>query len=253
MLLKRVARWLRRGEEPTEVREETWQRVESRLLCIAHLGLEDRKRLRVLARQFLAEKEFHGAQGFVLTDEVVLCIALQACLLILNLDLAAYRGWVGVVVYSGDFLIPREVTDEAGVVHEYDEPALGEAWPGGPVVLSWSEDSEDAGGANVVIHEFAHKLDMLNGVVDGRPLLPEGLDPIAWSADIEAARASVARLVTRGLPTYLDPYAAEDAAEFFAVASEAFFDDPRGLQRAHPKVYELLARFYRQDPAVPAP
>lgn len=252
MVFKRVVRWLRGNQRPA-VGEETWQRVEARLRCLGHLNATDRQRLRNLCLDFLAEKEFHGAHGFVLTDDILLAIALQACLPILNLGLEAYRGWIGVVVYRGDFMIPREVVDEAGVIHEYDEPALGEAWPGGPVILSWPDDPAAVDGANVVIHEFAHKLDMLDGQVDGRPLLPGGLAPSRWSAEMEAARQSVARLVERGLPTYLDPYAAEDGAEFFAVASEAFFDDPQGLRRAHPKVYELLARFYRQDPAAPKP
>lgn len=153
------------------------------------------------------------------------------------------------MVYPGDFVIPRHQTDEAGVVHEYDDTVLGEAWEGGPVLLSWFDDPDGAGGANVVIHEFAHKLDMLNGAVDGLPPLAGGLSAQDWAEGMEAAYEALCRLVDRGLPTFLDPYAAQDPGEFFAVTSEAFFQEPRGLLAAHPQVYRLLARYYRQNPA----
>jgi Mlc titration factor MtfA (ptsG expression regulator) len=248
-MLKLLRRWLGRDAERPTVAPELWARVEAPLACLAHLGAPDRQRLRELALAFLAEKQFHGANGFELSDAVMLSIALQACLPILNLGLAAYRGWVGVVVYPGDFVIPRRHTDADGVVHEYDDTVLGEAWEGGPVLISWFDDPEDAGGANVVIHEFAHKLDMANGAVDGLPPLPGDLSRQEWAAGMEAAYEALCRHVDRGLPTFLDPYASQDPAEFFAVASEAFFQEPAGLRAAHPRVYRLLARYYRQDPA----
>ena len=120
-------------------------------------------------------KEFHGAQGLRLTDEMLLGIALQACLPILNKGLDAYRSWVGVIVYPGNFVIPRHEMDEDGVVHEYDDEVLGEVWEGGPVVLSWFPGHLAPDGVNVVIHEFAHKLDMENGGADGFPRLPAGM------------------------------------------------------------------------------
>jgi len=244
-----LRRWLGHAPERPTVTPELWARVEAPLACLAHLDAADRQRLRDLALDFLAEKQFHGASGFALSDEVILSIALQACLPILNLGLAAYRGWVGVVVYPGGFVIPRSQADENGVVHEYDDTVLGEAWEGGPVLVSWFDDPAESGGANVVIHEFAHKLDMLNGAVDGLPELPGDLPREEWAQGMEAAYDSLCRLVERGLPTFLDPYASQDPAEFFAVASEAFFQEPEGLLAAHPPVYRLLARFYRQDPA----
>lgn len=248
-MFESLRRWLGRKEERPTVAPEMWDKVEAPLVCLAHLAEPDRRRLRELAVDFLAEKQFHGANGFELSDEIMLSIALQACLPILELGLAAYRGWVGVVVYPGDFVVPRHVTDEDGVVHEYDDTVLGEAWEGGPVLLSWFDDPDEAGGANVVIHEFAHKLDMMNGAVDGLPPLPGDLSRQDWAEGMEAAFDALCRQLDRGLPTFLDPYASQDPAEFFAVASEAFFQEPAGLLAAHPRVYRLLARFYRQDPA----
>lgn len=245
--------WLRRklARSPARplVEPRQWADAEAPLICLRHLDEADRQRLRDLSLDFLATKEFHGAQGFELTDEILLSIALQACLPVLNLGLDAYRGWVGVVVYPGDFVIPRSVVDEDGVVHEYTETVMGEAWEGGPVVLSWSHDPREEDAPNVVIHEFAHKLDMLNGAVDGLPDLPGDFSRQEWATDMMAAYEALCRQVDRGLPTFLDPYASEDPAEFFAVASEAFFQQPTGLLSAHPRVYRLLARFYRQDPA----
>jgi hypothetical protein len=248
-MLNTLRRWLGRGARHPAVPPELWNRVEAPLACLAHLHPADRQRLRELALDFLAHKQFYGANGFQLNDQVMLSIALQACLPILNLGLAAYRGWVGVVVYPGDFVVPRRITDEDGVVHEYDDTVLGEAWEGGPVLVSWFDDAREAGGANVVIHEFAHKLDMLNGAVDGLPALPGDLSRQEWAAGMMAAYEALCRQVDRGLPTFLDPYASQDPAEFFAVASESFFQEPAGLLAAHPQVYRLLARFYRQDPA----
>lgn len=248
-MLDVLRRWLGHPPARASVATETWQRVETPLTCLNHLGETERLRLRTLALDFLAEKEFHGANGLALTDDMLLSIALQACLPILNLGLAAYRGWVGVVVYAGDFVIPRRHLDEDGVIHEFEDTVLGEAWEDGPVLLSWFDDPEEAGGANVVIHEFAHKLDMANGAVDGLPALGDKLPRGEWSRGMQAAYAALCQQVDRGLPTFLDPYATQDPAEFFAVASEAFFQEPRGLLAAHPQVYRLLARFYQQDPA----
>lgn len=253
MLGRLLRRWFGGKPQALTVAPGQWADIEATLPCLAHLDESDRQRLRALALAFLAEKEFHGANELELTDPMLLSIALQACLPILNLGLSAYRGWVGVVVYPGDFVVPRRQMDEAGVVHEYDDTVLGEAWEGGPVLLSWFEDPADTGGANVVIHEFAHKLDMLNGAVDGLPALPGGLSPEAWAEGMEAAYEALCRLVDRGLPTFLDPYASQDPGEFFAVASEAFFQESRGLRAAHPQVYRLLAGFYRQDPAGAGP
>ncbi len=245
-----LRKWRRaRRLEAVQVPQELWTRVEARLPFLDFLDPADRARLRELARAFLAEKEFHGAQGLALTDEIMLGIALQACLPILRTGLDAYKDWVGVVVYPGDFVIPRHEVDEAGVVHEYDDEVLGEAWEGGPVLVSWYPEGEGPAGVNVVIHEFAHKLDMTNGNVDGLPALPAGMSRETWSQVFGEAYEDFCRAVDAGQETVLDPYGAEHPGEFFAVASEAFFEAPVLVQQAHPALYEQLRRYYRVDPA----
>jgi Mlc titration factor MtfA (ptsG expression regulator) len=175
-------------------------------------------------------------------------IAAQACLPVLELGLDWYAGWRGIVVYPGDFRVRREEVDEHGVVHQWDDELAGEAMPGGPVVLSWDAAAHDA-LMNVVIHEFAHKLDMLNGTVDGMPPLHAGMDRRAWKRAFDEAYAGFCDALERGRDTWLDPYAAEHPSEFFAVVSEAFFCEPRETQRRYPDVYDQLKLFYRQDPA----
>ena len=238
-----------RSADDVKVPELMWDQVEAGLPFLDFLEPGERARLRELARGFLAEKQFHGAHELVLTDEMMLAIALQACLPILHRGLASYAGWVGVIVYPGDFIIPRKQMDEDGVMHEFDDTVLGEAWDHGPVVISWNEGSPLPEGANVVIHEFAHKLDMANGEADGFPPLPAGMSVKEWTRVFTASYEHFCDVVDADGPTPLDPYAAEHPAEFFAVASEAFFETPLALAHAYPGVYEQLKQFYRTDPA----
>jgi len=240
--------WRKKAVERIQVGDEAWGAAEARLPFLGHLSADERQRLRDMAREFLADKEWSGARGLALTAEMQLSITLQACLLVLNLGLEHYRGWVGIVVYPGDFVIPRQVMDEDGVVHEYDDEVMGEAWEGGPVLVSWFDDPEDTDGVNVVIHEFAHKLDMENGAVDGFPRLPAGMSREEWRHAFEPAFDDFCARVDSGEDTFLDPYGAEHPAEFFAVMSEAFFETPDVLRDEYPAVYEQLKRFYRQDP-----
>lgn len=235
-----------------------WRRVAHSLPFLDGLDDAGQRRLRELALLFLAEKQFAGARGFELTDQMRLSIALQACLPILNLGLDWYDGWVGIVVYAGDFRLKRSETDEAGVVHEWDDELAGESMPGGPVVLSWdatlaSHDPDDDDLMNIVIHEFAHKLDMRNGAADGLPPLHSGMSRERWRAVFDAAYRHFCDAVDRGKETFIDPYAAEHPSEFFAVVSEVFFEWPHELKADYPKVYEQLALFYRQDPAARLP
>jgi MtfA peptidase len=240
--------WFGRTRPQPQVDDATWRAVERDLPFLDFLNPAQRERLREMALTFLVEKQFHGAHGLRLTDHIMLSIALQACLPVLNIGLQAYRGWVGVVVYPGDFIIPRQVMDEDGVVHEYDDEVLGEAWEGGPVLLSWFDQDAAPHGVNVVIHEFAHKLDMQNGEVDGFPPLPTGMSREAWAAAFGAAYEAHCAQVDDGEDTLLDPYGAENPGEFFAVASETFFLDPAGLRATYPALHAQLAAFYRLDP-----
>jgi len=240
--------WRRRRAERLAIPDPAWDAAESGLPFLGHLSAEERRRLRQLAREFIADKQWSGAQGLTVTPHMQLAIALQACLLVLHLGLDWYRGWVGIVIYPGDFVIPRRVIDEDGVVHEYDDDVMGEAWYGGPVLLSWFDRPQDADGINVVIHEFAHKLDMLSGEADGLPPLHEGMSRRRWIEAMDGAFEDFRQRVDAGEETPLDPYGSELPTEFFAVASEAFFETPRLLRDEYPQAYRQLALFYRQDP-----
>ena len=230
-----------------------WARVEAGLPFLDYLASADRTQLREMALQFIAQKEWNGAQELTLTQDIQLSIALQACLPVLELGLDSYRGWVGVIVYPGDFVIPRKLMSEDGVVHEFVDSVAGEAWEGGPVLVSWFDQPQEADGMNVVIHEFAHKLDMLNGPPDGLPPLHEGMRRQDWADAFEPAYEDFCARVDDGEETAIDPYAAEHPAEFFAVTSEVFFETPDILQAEYPAVYAQLRLFYRQDPAAARP
>ena len=229
--------------------EALWTRVASKLSFLRGLSKEETARLKQLVLLFLAEKEMHGARGFKLTDDVRLSIAAQACLPILNLGLDIYDGWVGIVVYPGEFRVRKEETDEHGIVHTFDEELAGEAWPGGPVILSWEDVKLTERGYNVVIHEFAHKIHMDGTGDENFPAAGAGMDAAKWRKTLEKAYERFCGEVDAGRPTFIDDYASEHPAEFFAVMSEAFFTESAVLARDWHELYAQLALFYRQDPA----
>ncbi|MFC4274994.1 M90 family metallopeptidase [Achromobacter aloeverae] len=270
-------RWLKgRGARDAQVDAvraripaDLWEQVLDAFPFLYPLGREEQAALLDRAAWVLASKSMNGARGLALTDFMRLCIAAQAALPILNLPPALYEGWDEIIVYPGGFLIPRRREDEDGVVHEYEEDAAGEAWEGGPVLVSWEDARHAAGGYNVVIHEFAHKLDLLTGAADGVPSLAgrRDIDGRAWRrvledsldsfrAALDAVEAAIPPDVDPEGPDAdhwygqlpLDPYAATDEAEFFAVSSESFFADPAPLADALPDWYALLQAYYRQDP-----
>ena len=225
-----------------------WQRVLGGLDFLRGIADADLARLRDLALIFLHEKELHGAGYMELTDDICLAIAVQACLPVLNLGLDLYDGWVGVIVYPGGFRVKRQEMDEDGVMHEYEDELLGEAWSDGPVILSWEDVKQSGAGYNVVIHEFAHKIHMTRGGTDDIPAPFPGMDAVAWRTTLERDYRRFCRLVDAGAQTLIDPYASEHPAEFFAVMSETFFTDSAVLLRDWPDLYRQLAVFYRQDP-----
>jgi Mlc titration factor MtfA (ptsG expression regulator) len=229
--------------------EETWRRTLSRYRFLTGLSDAERERLRSLVTVFVHDKQFHGAGGLELDEPMRMAIAVQACILLLHLPDDWYDDWVEVIVYPDEFVPEVEWQDEFGVVHVGREIRAGEAWLRGPVVLSWAEIGEDfADGMNVAIHEFAHKLDMLNGDADGFPPLHAGMDRSRWRDSLTVAYEDLCRQVDAGRPTAIDPYAAEAPGEFFAVLSEAFIERPEIVRTAYPDVYAQLAAFYRQDP-----
>lgn len=233
--------------------ENLWQRVRARLPFLDGLRPDEERRLKERAILFLSEKEFTPVRGAALSEDDRLSIALQACLPVLELGLGWYDGWVGIVVHPADFRVQRAETDDQGVVHVWDDELAGESWPGGPVVLSWEALDEagsvSRGGVNVVIHEFAHMIDMADGEADGVPPLASRRAREAWIEVFDREYKRFCKDVDAGRDTFLDPYAAEHESEFFAVASEAFFESPNALKAEYPKLYQLFAGFYRQDPA----
>jgi hypothetical protein len=233
--------------------EPLWQLTLARLPFLAARPAEDVAEVRRLASLFLDEKEFTGAGGLVIDDTIAVCIAAQACLPVLRFGLAPYGGFVGIVVHPDEVVAQREFTDDDGVVHAYEEVLTGEAMAGGPVMLSWvdvSASGESADwGYNVVIHEFAHVLDMGDGEADGVPPLPSAAAREAWIAVIDAEFERFCAAVDAGRETLLDPYGASGVDEFFAVSAETFFVMPKEMRARHPDWYGLLARYFGQDPA----
>jgi Mlc titration factor MtfA (ptsG expression regulator) len=231
--------------------EATWLRVAGRFSFFLRLDEAERARLKDLVVLFLHGKQMSAAGGLELDLEKKLGIAIQACIVILNLGIEHYDGWVEIIVYPDEFVPRHEFRNEDGLIETDDVSYAGQAWLNGPVILSWAdvENAGDADGMNVVIHEFAHKLDMLNGDANGFPPLHKGMSREAWSKAFTAAYEDLCRRVDAGEDTEIDPYATESPAEFFAVISESFFEIPDLLQTVYPEVYGQLSQFYRQDPA----
>jgi Mlc titration factor MtfA (ptsG expression regulator) len=233
-----------------DVSAPAWDAVWSRLPLLEGLSDGEGRRLRELAVLFLAEKTLEPAQGLAIEPWMAQELALQAALPVLGLGPDWYHGWFSVVLYPNTFFSEHELEDETGVVHRVREERSGEAWELGPLVLSWAdvEAGTRPDGFNVVIHELAHKLDALNGAVNGMPPLHRHMHPGAWSRAFQAAFDDLTGRVDAGEETVIDPYATESPAEFFAVVSEAFFEVPRDLRDEYPEVYGQLREFYRQDP-----
>lgn len=222
----------------------------ARLPILHGLDAPERESLREAASLFIHGKSFSAAGGAEVDAATQLAIALQACLLTLKLDEDSYRGWHEIILYPDAFLRPREQMDEAGVVHRSRDILAGESWHGGPLVLSIADVAASGrlDGVNVVLHEFAHKLDMLNGSANGFPPLHRGMNAATWADEFGAAYADLCARVDAGEDTAIDPYATTDPAEFFAVLTEVFFETPQLLDTEYPAIYRQLQQFYRQNP-----
>ena len=259
--------WFRKKPESAPpIDAAPWREATAPWLFMRGLDAGEVERLRELAGRFLARKQFSGTHGLEVSPIMRIEIAAQASILVLELGLEWYDGWSEIIVYPSQFAPEREVVDEAGVVHLTNDPMAGEAWLGGPVILSYEDvamsgdEALRVAGYNVVIHEFAHKLDMRSGDSNGSPPLHASMDAAAWKraftsayedfcAKVDAADELADRDEGEALDALpIDPYAATSAGEFFAVASEAFFETPELLEPAYPAVYEQLRLFYRQDP-----
>jgi len=247
-----LEKWRRRRILKQElIAESIWRPVVARLPFLHGLSEGELNRLRQWTAIFLHDKKIHGVQGLIMTEAMRVTIAVQACLLILYLDPEYYDDWVEVIVYPGKFILDRAYQDGAGVVHTGRIVASGESWLAGPVILSWEDvaHAHHEAGGNVVIHEFAHKLDMLNGSANGYPPLHSSMDPRDWAETFSRAYEVFYGQVEQGVETGINPYAAANPAEFFAVLSEVFFVKPHLLKQRFPEVYRQLVLYYRQDPA----
>ena len=228
--------------------EALWQQV-VHLPLFMGLNTDERSRLRQQAAWFLHEKAIVPVEDLELSDADRVLLAAQAVLPILNLGFDAYDDWHEVIVYPGQFLSRDRYTDHYGLVHEYEQVLAGQARSDGPVLLSWLDVSQSAwlDGWNVVIHEFAHKLDMRDGAPNGHPPLHAGMDAAQWKAVFSRAFSHLSQLAYTGTYSPIDLYAAENPAECFAVFSEYFFETPHAIADHYPEVYQQLRKFYQQD------
>lgn len=220
----------------------------------------DRRELQRRIQVFIAEKNFEGCGGLVLSDEIKVCISAYACLLLLHRDTDYYPALRSVLVYPSTYFVPETRYVGNGLVEEGSHPRLGESWPQGAVVLAWDAIGRGSGsngdeGHNVVLHEFAHQLDFEDGRADGAPLLGNGEPwPLrkdrhrAWAKAFRADYDALQANLQKGEPGVLGAYAATNPAEFFAVATECFFERPHDLRANHPQLYQELRHFFRQDP-----
>lgn len=252
-VLKRYQRFLlQRHLRRSRIPYNQWRSVVNQVPLLHRLPHREHHRLRQLTSLFLDRKTIVGAGDFVVNERMRVTIAAQACVLILKLNLDYFNGWVEVIVYPDAFVVSHNEADEAGVIHQQSRALGGEAWGRGPVILSWGDidplGREKAVGHNVVLHEFAHKLDMLNGPADGLPPLHHGMILKHWSEDFSQVYSKLRKQVAEHHHTSIDPYAAVNPAEFFAVVSETFFEAPERLWHHYPALYEELRSFYRQDP-----
>ena len=243
-----MRRLLRRKPIPHHI----WHSVTRKILVLQGLDAVQMAHLRELTTWFLQSKATNGAQGLDVTLSMRVAVAAQACLLILNLDIDCFDDWVEVILYPGAFRVNHEQMDAIGLVHNDASVLTGESWLRGPVVLSWDDVERDTyhpqSGRNVVLHEFAHKLDGLNGVTNGMPPLRRGMNRKRWAEDFSAAYDALCSQVAAGKSACINPYAATSPAEFFAVACEYFFTAPELLKSCYPGVHRQLTLFYRQAP-----
>jgi Mlc titration factor MtfA (ptsG expression regulator) len=213
---------------------------------------QDRLELHGLIQVFLAEKHFEGCEGLKMTDEVRLTIAAQACILLLRRKTDFYPSLMSILVYPRAYVAPMRRRELGGIVSEGVQALAGQTWDKGSLVLSWDDVVRGASdihdGRNVVFHEFAHQLDNEAGLADGAPLLPRPSMYAAWARILGREYRVLIDSIEHDRPTLIDSYAATNPAEFFAVATEFFFEKPVQLKERHPELYEELKIFYEQDP-----
>jgi Mlc titration factor MtfA (ptsG expression regulator) len=233
--------------------------IENRLPLFHRLPECDQRELERHVQVFLAEKNFEGCGGLEVTDEMRVAVAAQACVLLLHRETDYYPGLHSILIYPDTFFVQTEESRAPGVIDEGEVARLGEAWQQGALVLAWSSVTGGAAilddGQNLVFHEFAHLLDFEDGHTDGAPDLDAGLTFLegrrryaAWGRVLGAEFKQLQAEADAGQETVLDHYGATNPAEFFAVATECFFEKPHLLKEKHADLYEELKKFYCQDP-----
>ncbi len=236
---------------PADIDPSSWQQVLATVSWVAALDDVRAQRLRMLAARFLHDKAITPIGGLALDDADRTTLAALCCLPLLEFGAEGLHGWSELLVYPDAFRVDRSHVDAAGVMHEWEDDLAGEAWEHGPLVLSWADVTADLAsprdGCCVAVHEMVHKLDALDGVLDGTPPLPRAWQR-EWARDFQQAYDGFVDRVDRGLHTRIDPYAAEAPEEFFAVCSEYHFSDPARLARELPTVAEHLLRLYGPSP-----
>jgi Mlc titration factor MtfA (ptsG expression regulator) len=227
--------------------------IERNVPFYRRLPPEDNKELQNHILIFVSEKRFEGCGGIEITDEIKVTIAAQACILLLHRKTNYYPGLSSILVYPCSYVVPKTQHLIGGVVVEGPDVRLGESWRHGSVVLSWDDVRRSAAdihdGHNVVLHEFAHQLDSSGARGDSTPVLQRRSTYITWARILQKDYQRLRRQVSRNKDTVLGEYAATNPAEFFAVATEYFFEMPRELRKSYPNLYEEIKRFYQQDPA----
>ena len=230
-----------------------WRHIlERRVPCLDRMPADLRQRLEQQIRVFVAEKPFIGCGGLEINDEIRVTVAAQACLLVLGRERSLFPSLRQILVYPGAFVVGRLHSDSAGVLQDQRHVLAGESWSQGQVVLSWEDAIDGAAapddGRNVVIHEFAHQLDQETGHANGAPRLARRDDYARWSRVLGDEFARLQFHAAAVQPSLINPYGATSPAEFFAVSSEVFFEQPQRMAAEHPELYSELARFYRVDP-----
>jgi Mlc titration factor MtfA (ptsG expression regulator) len=210
-----------------------------------------KKRLERHIQTFLFEKRFHGLQGVEIDDEIRLTVAGTACMLLLGRDDLEFAGFTTILIYPSTFVSEQRVQE--GLLEQVGQPArLGESWKRGPLVLAWDSARHGAGdikdGHNVILHEFAHKLDEVDGALDGAPILEQNSQYVSWARAMQPAFDELQRHAARKVETVMDHYGATNPAEFFAVLVETFYEKPRQLNKHHPELYAEMQRCFGVNP-----
>jgi MtfA peptidase len=243
----------RRNQLQTRPFPPLWQStLEHSLPQYLRLYPSERKQLQGHIQVFVAEKQFIGCNGLQITEEIKLNIAAVACLLLLNERGKYFPKLRSILVYPTAYWVDSTVSVGNGVIEEKREARLGESWSRDQVVLAWEQVQQDLNvwedGRNVVLHEFAHQLDQEDGKAEGVPILQNNSDYDRWAQVMTEEYQQLCKNVEQGVKTVMDSYGAINPAEFFAVATETFFEKPHPLQQKHPELYEQLHQYYQLDP-----